>query len=450
MRKVRRILIGVFLVLIANAADRPADGKPAIGKGQTDDVEVVARLAKPTPQQVAWQDFEIGMFIHFAPNTWLDREYDNLSLSLSKMNPAKLDTDQWVAAAEAMDAKYIVFVAKHVGGFCMWQTETTDYSVKNIPWRGGKGDVLADLAESCRKRDIRLGVYLSPQDRKHGAGVGGRCGSPEAQRRYNKIYRKQLTEVLTGYGDMVEVWFDGSNVIEVGDILSKHAPRAMIFQGPHATIRWVGNERGVAPYPAWNAVSEEAAKSGVATARDGDQDGEVWLPIECDARIRGHWFWNTRNADTLKTVDQLMDMYYRSVGHGAVLLLNQTPDTTGLIPEADVNRGAEFAAEVRRRFDNSIAETSGSGRLVELDLAKPTRIDHVITMERIAGGERIRRYVVEGMAGSSWRALCEGSAVGHKKIDRIEPVRATKVRLRVLEAAATPQVRKFAVYAAGR
>lgn len=255
-------------------------------------LDAPAAVAKPTPEQAAWQQCEIGMFIHFSMNTWLDREYDDLSWPLAKFNPTKLDTDQWVAAAEAMGAKYIVFVAKHVGGFCTWQTETTDYGVKDTPWRGGKGDVMADLAESCRKRNIKLGVYLSPADRKQGAGVGGRCGDEEAQRRYDKIYRQQLTELLSRYGEMYEVWFDGSNVVEVGDILKKHAPHAMIFQGPHATIRWVGNESGVAPYPAWNAVSEEAARSGVATARHGNPDGDAWLPNECDARI----FWPTPSS----------------------------------------------------------------------------------------------------------------------------------------------------------
>jgi alpha-L-fucosidase len=406
------------------------------------------RLAKPTPQQAQWQDYEIGMFIHFAPNTWLNQEYDDLSLPLEKMDLSKLDTDQWAAAAEAMGAKYIVFVAKHVGGFCMWQTETTDYGVKSLSWRDGKGDVLADLATSCRKRGIKLGVYLSPCDRKHGAGVGGRCDSPEAQERYSKIYRQQLTEVLSRYGEIVEVWFDGSNVIEVGGILQKYAPHAMVFQGPHATIRWVGNEDGTAPYPAWNSVSAADARSGVATARQGDPNGDVWLPNECDARIRSTWFWNTRNAHTLKTVDQLMAIYYQSVGHGAVLLLNQTPDTTGLIPEADVERGAEFAAEIRRRFGKSVAETSGLGRLVEVDLKRPATIDHVITMEDIRHGERVRRYVVEGLVGGAWRPLCEGTAIGHKKIDRVGPAEVSKVRLRVLEAAATPRIRTLAAYAA--
>jgi alpha-L-fucosidase len=405
--------------------------------------------ALPTPQQVAWQDFEIGMFIHFAPNTWTDLEGDDLSLPLGKMNPAKLDTDQWVSAAEAMGAKYIVFVAKHVGGFCMWRTETTDYSVRSIPWRDGKGDVLGDLAASCRKRGMKLGVYLSPCDRKHGAGVGGRCKTQEAQAEYDKFYRRQLTEVLTRYGRMVEVWFDGSNIVEVGDLLKQHAPDAMIFQGPHATIRWVGNEEGFAPYPAWNAVSEADARSGVSTAANGRPDGTAWLPNEVDARIRATWFWNTRNAPTLKTVDQLMTMYYRSVGHGAVLLLNQTPDTSGLIPETDVKRGAEFGAEVRRRFGRSLAETRGEGETVELKLDRPARIDHAITMEEIAQGERVRQYVVEGFSGGRWVALCEGTAIGHKKIDRFPAAELSAVRLSVKESAGTPKIRKLAVYDVG-
>ena len=403
-------------------------------------------LARPTPQQQAWHDCETGMFIHFAPNTWLDEEYDDLSLPLERFNPAALDTDQWVSAAEAMGAKYIIFVAKHAGGFCMWQTDTTDYSVKSTPWRGGKGDVLADLAESCRKRGIKLGVYVSPTDRKQGAGPAGRCETPEQQAAYNQVYRRQLTEVLGGYGEMFEVWFDGNIVVPVGDILAENAPQAMVFQGPCATIRWVGNEDGYAPYPAWNAVSAEDARTGGATATDGTPLGTAWLPNECDARIRSTWFWNTKNASTLKNVDELMEMYYRSVGHGAVLLLNQTPDTSGLIPEADFKRGAEFGAEVQRRFGTSLAETAGRGDVLELALERPSAIDHVVTMEDVAYGERVRAYVVEGLTDSDWRPLCQGTAIGHKKIDRIPPVTVSKVRLGVIASAAEPVIRKLAVY----
>ncbi|UCF34625.1 MAG: alpha-L-fucosidase [Phycisphaerales bacterium] len=406
-------------------------------------------LPRPTPQQLAWHDSEIGMFIHFAPNTWTDQEYDDLSLPLTKLNPSKLDTDQWAAAAEAMGAKYIVFVAKHAGGFCLWQTDTTDYSIRSTPWKDGKGNILAELAQSCRNRNIKLGVYVSPADRRHGAGLGGKCETAEEQEQYNRLYRRQLTEVLSRYGEMFEVWFDGSIVVPVGDILKMYAPGAMVFQGPHATIRWVGNEDGYAPYPAWNTVREEDARSGVATAAHGTPNGNAWLPLECDARIRSTWFWNTRNASTLKSVDELMEMYYRSVGHGAVLLLNHTPDTTGLIPEADFTRGAQFGTEVRRRFASSVAETSGRGESIELFLDAPATIDHVMIMEDIAFGERIRRYVVEAQNSTGWTEICSGTAIGHKKIDRFAPLTTARVRLRITSAVGEPLIRTLAIYYVG-
>jgi len=405
-----------------------------------------SRLALPTSEQAAWQDLELGMFIHFAPNAWQDQEYDDLSTPLAKINPAQLDTDQWVSVAESMGAKYIIFVAKHVGGFCWWQTETTDCSVKSIPWRGGKGDVMAMLSDSCRRRGMKLGVYISPCDRKHGADVGGRCKTPEEQTRYNAIYRQQLAELLSRYGELIEVWFDGSCIIDVGDLLKKYVPKAMIFQGPQATIRWVGNEDGTAPHPAWNSLPLKTAQSGVATAADSRPDGDAWMPLECDARFRNTWFWNTKNANTLKTVDQLMDMYDKSVGHGAVLLLNHTPDPTGLIPEVDAKRAAEFGAELQRRFGKSIAETSGQGETIELDLGKARTVDHIITMEDIRRGERVRSYIIETLVDGKWQEICRGTAIGHKKIDHFGPVKASKIRIRILNSAASPIIRKFAVY----
>jgi len=386
------------------------------------------------------------MFIHFAPNTWQDQEYDDLSTPLTKINPAQLDTDQWVRVAESMGAKYIIFVAKHVGGFCWWQTETTDYSVKSIPWRDGKADVMAMLAESCRRRGMKLGVYISPADRKHGADVGGRCKTPAEQTRYNAIYRRQITELLSRYGELIEVWFDGSCIIDVGDLLKKYVPKAMIFQGPQATIRWVGNEDGVAPYPAWNSLPLAAAKSGVATVADSRPEGDAWMPLECDARFRSTWFWNTKNANTLKSLDQLLDMYDKSVGHGAVLLLNHTPDPSGRIPEADVKRAAEFGAELKRRFGKSIAETSGRGETIELDLGKARTVDHIIAMEDIRRGERVRSYIIETLVDGKWQEICRGTAIGHKKIDRFAPLMASNIRLRVLGSAAPPIIRKFAAY----
>ncbi|MFC1739801.1 alpha-L-fucosidase, partial [Planctomycetota bacterium] len=411
----------------------------------------IVQLAKPTPQQAAWHDAEIGMFIHFGLETWQDKESDDETSmeNLKLFNPPNVDTEQWVDVAESIGAKYIILVAKHVGGFCLWQTDSTEYSIKNTAYKNGKGDILAELSETCRRRGMKLGVYIYPGSIFHGAGigVGGKTSDPTKQEEYDRIYRQQLTEVLSRYGEMYEVWFDGSVTIPVKDILDKYAPNAMVFQGPQATIRWVGNEQGYAPYPAWNSVKKTDAVSGVATARHGDPDGDVWLPNEVDTVIRDHyWFWNSYNEKNLKSLDHLMDIYYKSVGHGSVLLLNIAPDTSGRIPEADVKRAAEFGAEVKRRFEKSIAETKGKGNLVELTLDKPTTIDHVITMEDITEGERVREYLIEGLVDGNWQKIVEGISIGHKKIDRFDHVAVESVRIRVDKSAAKPLIRKLAVY----
>lgn len=386
------------------------------------------------------------MFIHFAPNTWQDNEGDDLSTPLKDINPEKLDTDQWVRTAKGMGAKYIVFVAKHVGGFCWWQTETTDYSVKSIPWKKGKGDVMADLAKSCAKQGIKLGVYLSPMDRKHGVEVGGRAKNPADQAAYIKVFRTQLTELLTRYGPIFEVWFDGSLAFDVGDILAKHAPEAVVFQGPQATIRWVGNEEGFAPYPAWNGARYSKETWGTLTAADGDPDGDRWLPNEVDCRMRDTWFWNTRNAGSLKSLEKLMEMYEESVGRGAVLLLNNTPDPTGLIPEADVQRSFEFGAEVKRRYGAAIADVSGKGSLITVGPSAPSLIDAVVTMEDISLGERIREYVLEAQIAGEWKEIARGTAIGHKKIDKFEPMRVTSVRMRVIKSVGEPVIKRLALH----
>ena len=407
-------------------------------------------LARPSVDQLAWHAMEMSMFVHFAPNTWQDREYDDLSTPLDKIQPTKLDTDQWVSVAKSMGAKQIVFVAKHTGGFCWWQTETSKYGAKELGWRGGKADLMADLSKSCKRAGLKMGVYLSPQDRSQEVGLGGKAKTPEAQTKYDAIFRQQLTELLSKYGEMSEVWFDGSSVVDVGDILKRHAPHAMVFQSKYATIRWVGNELGYAPNPAWNSVSAEAAASGVATAKDGAQDGTIWLPNECDARMRREWFWNSKNAESLKTVDQLMLMYYRSVGHGSLLLLNHTPDMTGAIPESDAKRASEFGEEVRRRFEEPVAVTKGTGRILELRLPKPARIDHVVLMEDIKNGERVRKYLLEGLSGEGWKPLSRGTSIGYKKIDPFPAKELLRVRLRIEESSGDPVLTRFAVHAVGK
>jgi alpha-L-fucosidase len=352
--------------------------------------------------------------------------------------------------AAALGARYVVLVAKHVGGFCLWQTGTTEYSIGHTPWRGGRGDVMADLARSCRDRGLGLGVYLSPRDDSQGAGGAGRCATPDAQAAYDALYRQQLTELLSRYGPVMELWLDGSSVVPTADLVRRHAPDAMVFQGPHATIRWVGNEDGFAPYPAWNALAAADAASGVATALHGDPDGDRWMPLEVDVSLRRpNWFWSTTNHANILSLDALLDIYYRSVGRGAQLLLNLTPDRSGHIPEPDARRAAEFGAEVRRRFGRSVAETRGAGSSLELALGPARRVDHVVIAEDLTGGERIRGYRLEGRAGGRWTGVGEGVAVGHQRIQPIEPVELEALRLVVTNAAEAPLIRRLAAFDTG-
>ncbi len=389
------------------------------------------------------------MFVHFAPNTWQDKEGDDLSTPLSAINP-DIDTDNWAECAVNLGARYIVFVAKHQGGFCMWQTQTTKYSIANTPWKNGHGDVLADLSVSCRKRALRLGVYLSPRDDYFGAGLGGVCKDPARQSAYNAMYREQLTEVLTRYGEMVEVWFDGSSVVPVSDIVRKYAPHAAIFQGPDATIRWVGNESGFAPYPLWNAESKADARSGVSTSMHGDPDGDAWIPVECDVSIRRpNWFWSTTNVRNLMTLDQLLEVYYRSVGRGAQLLLNIPADRSGHMPGADFARAREFGDEIRRRFRKPVAETQSPGANVELQLAEPARVDHVILQEDCRHGQRVLSFRLEGQTGHGWTTLYTGSSIGHKRIVPVPANIYRRIRLAVIHSMGEPRIRRLAAFNTG-
>jgi len=403
-------------------------------------------LALPTPGQLAWQQAEFGMFIHFAPNTYNDTQGDLGGASdPRKFNPYKLDTEQWVDVAQSMGARYIILVAKHVGGFCLWPTATTHYSIASSPYKNGKGDIVGELSASCRKRGIKFGAYISPRDDHRGVGGGGkvRSGMPEDQRRYDEIYKQQLTELLSNYGEFFEIWFDGSASGDlVGPVVRKYQPNAMVFQSSVATIRWVGNEDGLAPDPLWNTVSSAAHQTGEASGA-GSPDGEAWLPAECDVPIRKDWFWSTTNESSLKTLDQLMKIYEQSVGRGANLLLNHTPDRTGLIPAPDVKRAAEFGAEIQRRFASPIA----SSKQMEL-VFEETPVGYVVLAEDIAQGQRIRRYRVEALRNGQWETIASGQSVGHKKIHPVEPVVTGRLRLVVSEAVCAPVLSGFAAFKA--
>lgn len=409
------------------------------------------QLAKPSAVQYKWQEQGRIMFVHFGVATWLGQEYDETGeFDISRINPTQLDTDQWCRVAKSWGAKEIIFVAKHAGSFCWWPTHTTEYCVRNIPWKNGKGDLIKDLASSCKKAELNLGIYIYPGDIKWGAGLGsgGITKDPSKQEAYNKIFRQQLTEVLTNYGEMLEVWFDGSCKVPVSDILQKYASKAVIFQGSDATIRWPGTESGILHYPVWNALQGKVLKSGVATQYDDDPDGDVWAPLEADVTLYNHnWFWSPKNEAKRRSVEELMEIYYKSVGHGGTLLLNSTPDTTGLIPAGDVKRYAEFGAEINRRFERPLAEVSNkAAKEAVLALEKPTKINHLILKEDYRQGHRIRKYEVWGLTKNKWEKLTTGSSIGVTKIDYFDDVEVTAIKLKVTEHKGTPLIRSLAAY----
>lgn len=406
-------------------------------------------IPKPTAQQLAWQDLELGMFIHLGMATFTGRE--NEVAPPDRFKPKQLDTDQWLAAAVAMGARYAVLVAKHSDGFLMWQSEAYPYGLKQSAWREGKGDLVSDFIESCRKCGVKPGLYASTCANAYwGASYPGYVRDREAdgQRAYNAATESMLAELWSRYGALAEIWFDsGVLPVEQGGpdimpLLEKYQPGAMVMQSEAATIRLSGGETGMVGYPCW-----ATARRRQAIGR-GHPDGEFWLPVECDTPIRHHaWFWQPDTEHKLFEVSDLVKMYYGSIGRNGNLLVNAAPNRAGLIPEADLALYAAFGKEIHRRFGATVAETSGTGRTVDLLLKEPNCVDHMIIQEDVTQGERVRRYEVSGLVGSNqWRRLCAGTSIGHKRIHRFERVEVAKVRLECTQAIRTPKIRRMALY----
>ncbi len=401
---------------------------------------------RPTLAQYAWQDLERGMFCHFGLNTFHDQEWGEGKDSPESFDPKMLDAHSWVQLAKEAGLRYFVLTAKHHDGFCLWPTRTTDYSVRSSPWRGGQGDVVRDCAEACRALGMPLGLYLSPWDRHEPC-----YADPKA---YNDFYCAQLTELLTQYGPLVEVWFDGAGSEgrvydwpRIIGLVKRYQPAAMIFNMGAPTIRWVGNEDGVAPYPCWNAASEARTSMYTSDMQTWLPETPTWVPAECDVPIRHpHWFWHPEDEASLLSLPKLLDIYERSVGHGANLLLNVAPDNRGLVPDVDAIRMRELGAAILQRFSLPLAETQGAGSEIILELSAPTLVSHVVLEEEILIGERVREYVLEAEQADGWMILTQGSAIGHKKIDRFTPVETGRLRLRILQENGAVLLRRFAAF----
>jgi alpha-L-fucosidase len=428
-----------------------------------------SEIVKPTAEQIAWADAEIGMMFHLDMPTFVpDYKWDKWGThpDAAIFNPTDLNTDQWLAAAQKLGATYAVLVAKHCSGFSLWPTKVHDNSVKNSPWKDGKGDIVKDFVTSCRKYNIKPGIYASTTANGylHVSNPGlVREGSPVTQEEYNRIVEQQLTELWTNYGELFEIWFDGGVLSKKeggSDVLSlvkKLQPNAVAFQGPYGhpnLVRWIGNEKGVAPYPCWSTADSTTNADGtvVITGLNGNPSAPYWCPGESDFTLRwndsfgGGWMWTAGQDSKIFTVDELMTKYITSVGRNTNMLLGVVIDDKGLIPETDVKRIEELGVAIITQYGNPLMQTAGKGSTVTLSLKLPASIDRIIIQEDISQGERVLEYTVKGKQGNQWIDLASGTNIGHKHIDTFQPVTVQEIQLVVTKSKATPYIKNFAVF----
>jgi alpha-L-fucosidase len=416
---------------------------------------------KPSPQQVEWQDLEIGAILHFGPNTFQDREWGDGTADPKVFKPSQFDPEQWMRAIKAAGAKYVVMVAKHHDGFCLWPTEQTDYSVKSSPWKNGKGDVVGDVASAARKYGLKFGVYLSPWDRHEPRY------SNSAE--YDKYYAAELDELAQHYGDLVEFWLDGAgsaghvyNFAKIIEELRTYQPNTLVFADTglfeYGDIRWVGNEAGVVSRENWNVI---------------DRHGFLrWRPAEADTPLRKlHWFWHPHDEASLKSLTDLVQLYDETVGRGGQLMLGLAPDNRGLLPEEDAQRLQEFGHTIAKRYGVNLAskdrvrrdaETESAvdgdpgtfwsapagshNSILEIDLAKPATFDHVLLMERLNNGQHVQAFRVEAWDSSRWQPVVAGNTIGHKRIEEFAPLTASRVRLNILSSTEAAEIREFQLF----
>ena len=416
---------------------------------------------KPSPQQVAWQDLEFGVIIHFGPNTFQDREWGDGTADPQVFHPSEFDAEQWMRAIKAAGARYVVMVAKHHDGYCLWPSAHTAYSVKNSAWEAGKGDIVGEVAAAARRYGLKFGVYLSPWDR-HEPRYNNSAD-------YDKYYAAQLDELVQNYGELIEFWLDGAgsaghvyNFPRIIEELRTYQPNTLVFADTglfeYGDIRWVGNEQGIVPRENWNVI---------------DRHGFLrWRPVEADTPLRKeHWFWHPHDELSLKSSAELTELYDQTVGRGGQLMLGLAPDRRGLLPEQDVKRLEEFGAAIANRYGSNLARKAHIRRdretenaldadpdtfwsaprgshhaLLEVDFPKPVTYDHTLIMERLNNGQHIQAFRFEAWDGRRWQTVFAGSSVGHKRIDGFRAHTASRVRLNILSSTEAAEIREFQLF----
>lgn len=429
-----------------------------------------SQITLPSDQQVQWANAEIGVLIHFDMPTFVpDYNWRNFGShpSASTFNPTKLDTDQWLESAQKIGAKYAVLVAKHCSGFSLWPTQAHEYSIKNSPWKNGKGDIVADFIASCKKYGIKPGIYASTtangylQVDNPGYVISK---DPEEQQKYNAIVTQQLTELWSNYGELFEIWFDGGVLsksqggADILNLVQKLQPKAIAFQGPYGhpnLVRWVGNEEGVAPYPCWATTDSTTNADGtvVIDGLHGSNDGKFWCPGEADFPLRrnnsfqGGWFWKEGEDEMLFSVDELMDKYSKSVGRNTNLLLGIVIDRDGLVPQADVKRLEEFGYALNEKYGKPTTQlTNQKGTHFVIKPGQHQKVSTILLSEAIEHGERIQSFTVYGTKNNKKEILSKGESVGNKYIQHFTPDNYTEITIDILESKDTPLLNRIALF----
>jgi alpha-L-fucosidase len=447
----------------------------------------------PSENQMRWQEMEYYAFVHFSLNTYTDQSWGSGSEDINLFNPQKLDCRQWARICKESGMKGIILTAKHHSGFCLWPTKYTEYSVKNAPWKNGKGDVVREMADACKEYGLKLGIYLSPWDRNHRD-----YGKPE----YITYFRNQLTELLTNYGPVFEVWFDGANGgtgyygganetrtidrtkyydwANTYKLVRKLQPEIVIWNdgGDRADLRWVGTESGYVGETNWSLLNGTGEVEW-GMLHYGLEDGNSWVPAEVNTSIRPEWFYHPAEDSKVKTVPYLMETYYNSIGRNGTLLLNFPIMPNGLIHEKDEKAALEFAATVKASFAKNLAENQnvsasnvrgeakqfGAENVIDnnkdtywatddsvttasliLDFEKPALFNRFLVQEYIRLGQRVKSFTVEAFTDGTWKELVKGTTIGYKRILRFPAVEATKVRFSITGSKACPVISNIGIY----
>lgn len=450
----------------------------------------------PTKEQMRWHEMETNAFVHFTTNTFTGLEWGYGDERESIFNPTALDTRQWAKILKETGFKTLILTTKHHDGFCLWPSKYTEHSIKNSPYKKGKGDLVKETAEAAKKYGLKFGVYLSPWDRNH-----PEYGKPG----YLDYYRNQLTELFTNYGPVFEMWFDGANggdgyyggtreirkIDAVNyydwpktlDIVREIQPNVIFFSDAGPGVRWVGNERGIAGETNWNTISTDtlhAGKPGISEIlNSGSADGDKWVPAEVDVSIRPGWFYHAKEDVKVKTAEQLFEIYLSSVGRGSTLLLNIPPDQRGLFHEKDIESlkgykkllDTEFAVNIAKKAKVKTSSTRSNaaiyaGKMItdglkdtywttdndvnngsfEIDLGKTATVKYIVLQEYIRLGQRVKAFTVDIWKNGTWQNVAGATTIGYKRILRIDPVMTSRIRININDSKACPLISNVEIY----